>query len=345
MSINKSTAVRGMVGQLERKVIRRHVLGNFTDMLLGVMRHPGIISFLDNDDSIGPNSRYGRKTGSGFNENLAREAMELHTLGSGGGYTEEDVTQLALILTGWSYVRGWEADNKYNGGKNRNRGKFIFRKKWHEPGAITLMGKSYPATGRKQGVAALIDLSRHPATAEHIAFKLVHHFITDEPTPEMVEPLKQAFLQSGGNLKQVALALLNLPEAFTAPLTKMRTPYELAIAQMRAVKRRVPRDKYWWVFAGPLYAMNNMPWECPSPEGYSDDTLYWLDPDGMTLRIDTAQVAGWVYGKKYRGSVTGLANALYDSALSPETRERVAQAGDKSAALTMLFCSPEFQRR
>lgn len=345
MSVNKSGAVRGTIGQLERDVIRKHVLGNFSDMLLGVMRHPAMISFLDNADSMGPRSKIGRQWGTGFNENLAREAMELHTLGSGGGYTEEDVTNLALILTGWSYVRGWEADHRHNGGNKRNRGRFIFRKSWHEPGPITLMGKSYPGTGINQGRMALRALARHRATAEHIAFKLVRHFITDEPTPAMVDPIRQTFLDTRGDLKQVALALVRLPEAFDAPLAKIRTPYELAVAQFRALNRRYSKKYYWWAFAGPLYALNNMAWECPSPEGFPDDTLYWLDPDGMTLRLDTAQVSGWVYHERQRGSATALANSLYDSALSTETRQRIGQAGSKAAALTMLFCSPEFQRR
>ncbi len=345
MSVNKSSAVRGTIGQLERSVIRKHVLGRFSDMLLGVIQHPAMISFLDNADSVGPNSRYGRDRGAGFNENLAREVMELHTLGSGGGYTEEDVTAFAKILTGWSYVREWEADNRYNGGNNRNRGRFIYRKTWHEPGPITLRGKTYPAVGMKQAKMALLDLANSPATAEHIAFKLVRHFITDEPTPAMVDPIKNVFIATGGNLRQVALALLNLPEAFSEPLTKIRTPYELAIAHLRALNLRYRDDDYWWVFAGPMYAMNNMVWECPTPEGYADESLRWLDPDGMTLRLDTAQAIGWSYGRRYRGNVAKLANALYDSALSPETRQRVAQAGSKYSAITMLICSPEFQRR
>ena len=345
MSVNKSSAVRGTIGQLERTVIRKHVLGNFTDMLLGVTQHPAMISFLDNDDSVGPNSKYGRDHGAGFNENLGREVMELHTLGSGGGYTEEDVTALALILSGWSYVRDWEASNGYNGGKNRNRGRFIFRKTWHEPGTITLMNRPVNQKGRQQGIAALRMLARHPATAEHIAFKLVRHFITDEPTPEMIEPLKQAFIKYNGNMKQVALALINLPEAFTEPLTKLRTPYELAIAQFRALNKIYRKDDYWWAFAGPLYALNHMPWECASPEGYPDESLYWLDPDGMTLRLDTAQVSGWVYGNRYKNGALSLARSLYDGALTSETSQRISEAGTKSSQFTVLFCSPEFQRR
>lgn len=344
MSVNKSGAVRGTIGQLERDVIRKHVLGRFSDMLIGVIKHPAMISYLDNDDSVGPHSEFGEPRGRGTNENLAREVLELHTLGSGGGYSEADVAAFALILSGWSYVRNWEADNNYYGGNRRNRGRFIFRPAWHEPGAISFMGRSYPPKGLTQGTEVLRRLARSPATAEHIAFKLVRHFITDEPTPEMVEPLKTRFLETRGDLKQVALALIRLPEAFAAPLRKIRTPYELGVAQARALGRRYD-DETYWSFHGPLYAMNNVPWQCQSPQGYSDDTAKWLQPDGMSVRVDTAQMMGWTYRDTVKGSVARLARDLYGSALSQASYERIEAAGSVSAALTILFSSPEFQRR
>jgi uncharacterized protein (DUF1800 family) len=344
MTVNKSDAVRGTLGQLERDVIRKHVLGKFSDMLLGVMRHPAMISYLDNADSIGPRSPIGQSWDAGYNENLAREALELHTVGSGGGYTEGDVTAFAKILTGWSYVRGWEADNGWNGGTPANRGRFIFRADWHEPGGIRFMGKVYPPQGQRQAELVLADLAKSPATAEHIAFKLVRHFITDEPTPAMVNRLKNVYLRTGGNLKAVALALLRLPEAWELPLAKLRTPYELAIAQFRALGVRYSGDEYWTLYST-LYALNQMVWESPSPEGYSDDTPHWLDPDGMTIRLDTAQLSAWVYGDRYNGGIPALALSLFDRMLSPETRERIAGIGDRTGAITILFSSPEFQRR
>jgi uncharacterized protein (DUF1800 family) len=344
MSINKSETVRGTIGQLERDVIRKNVFGKFSDMLLGVYRHPAMLSFLDNADSIGPNSPIGQAWGAGFNENLAREAMELHTLGSEGGYTEEDVTALAFILTGWSYVRGWEADGHYNGGSDNNRGRFLYRANWHEPGAIKLRGKVYPGKGQEQAVNALRDLARDPATAEHIAFKLVRHFITDEPTPAMVNPLRDKFIATHGDLAAVSLELLRLPAAWSTPLKKVRTPYELAIAQFRALGLRYKDDQYW-VFSETLRALNQLLWECPTPEGYPDETPYWLDPDGMTIRLDTALLSGRVYGERYHGEPAKLATSLFDSAASKDMRERVAGAGDLPYALTVLFSSPEFQRR
>jgi uncharacterized protein (DUF1800 family) len=344
MTVNKSGAVRGTIGQWERDVVRANVLGKFSDMLHGTFEHPAMLSYLDNDDSIGPNSPTGKQWGAGFNENLAREAMELHTLGSDGGYTEEDVSAFANILTGWSYVRGWESDGHHNGGTKRNRGQFIYRSTWHEPGPITLMGRTYAALGKRQAMRVLNDLAAHPATAEHIAFKLVRHFITDEPTPDMVEPLKQRFLNSGGNLKVMSLALLNLPEAWSAPLTKLRTPYEMSVAQYRALGRRYKDDQIW-SFSEPLKALGHMQWESPSPEGYADDTPKWLSPDAMRLRLDTAQYRNWSTVGNYEGNVVRLADRLFNTALSRETRERIGGIGNNNNALTILFTSPEFQRR
>jgi len=230
MSVSKTETIRGTIGQWERDVVRRHVLGHFTDMRRGTIEHPAMIAYLDNDISIGPNSPVGQSWGAGYNENLAREILELHTVGNGGGYSEKDVTAFAKMLTGWSYVRGWESDGGWNGGTPENRGRFIYRPDWHEPGEFTLMGKTYPALGKRQVERALEYLAMHPATAEHLAFKLVRHFITDEPTAAMVNPLKQKFLQTGGNLRAVAMALIDLRRPLPcrssncARLTNTRSP-------------------------------------------------------------------------------------------------------------------------
>jgi uncharacterized protein (DUF1800 family) len=350
MTVNKIETVRGTFGQWERDVIRKNVLGKFRHMLRGTMNHPAMIAYLDNDNSIGPRSRRGVEWGVGLNENLARELMELHTIGSGGGYTEADVTAMAKILTGWSYVRGWEADERFEGGTPQNRGQFIYRPLWHEPGVITLMGKRYAPTGKDQCEAVLLDLARSPETAEHIAFKLVHHFITDEPTPAMVNPIKQVFIDTDGDLKAVALALINLPEAWSLPFEKIRTPYEMTIAQYRALGASYrPNDS--WVFSEPLYALRHMAWEAPSPKGYSDDTLTWLNPDAMRVRLDLAQFHSWEFKRDYPGNVVVLARKLFDRALSAQTWDRIAAAAapdewdSNNNALTVLLSCPEFQRR
>jgi uncharacterized protein (DUF1800 family) len=344
MNVYKADAVAGTIGQWERDVVRRHVLGNFRDMLNGTLAHPAMLAYLDNADSIGPNSKMGLQWGAGYNENLARELMELHTLGSGGGYTEQDVTALANILTGWSYVRQWEADYHENGGTDDNRGQFLYRSHWHEPGPITLMGKKYPPLGQKQAELVLKELATHPATAEHIAFKLVRHFITDEPTAAMVEPLKEKFLKTDGDLKAVALALLDLPESWSTPFLKFRTPYEFTIAQYRGLGARYKKNESW-IFSEPLNALHQMAWESPSPEGYADETPKWLNPDAARIRLDVAQLVNWALIGDFHGNIVDLADSLFDSALSHATKQRLRSVEDKTDALTILFTCPEFQRR
>jgi uncharacterized protein (DUF1800 family) len=351
MSVNKDDTVRGVLGQWERDVVRANALGKFVDMLKGTTQHPAMIKYLDNEDSIGPHSEAGLNWGAGLNENLAREIMELHTVGSGSGsYTEKDVTAFAKILTGWSFVRGWEADGHYNGGKDTNRGQFIYRKTWHEPGDVLLRGKTYTNNGMRMTLDVLDDLAADPWTAQHIAFKLVRHFITDEPTTGMVDAIKNVFISSGGDLKAVALALIDLPESWSTPLTKLKNPYEQQIAQYRALGKRYANNNTW-VFSEPLRALYQMAWEQPSPEGWSDETPTWLNPDALRVRLDLAQFASWEFKPDYPGDVHNLAVNLFDSALSAATLAGIDAAAapgeydSNNNALTILLSCPEFQRR
>jgi uncharacterized protein (DUF1800 family) len=341
MSINKDQVIRGTIGQLERDVIRKHVLGKFAAMHLGVMKHPAMIRYLDNQDSKGPRSPRG--DWGGFNENLARELMELHTLGS-GAYSERDVTNMALIISGWTYVRTWEVGQSWADCPGGRAGEFYYRDAWHEPGAIVLRGKSYGASGVKQGEAAISDLAKAPETAQHIAFKLVRHFITDEPTPEMVNPVADAFKRSKGDLKETALALISLPAAWSLEHKKIRTPYELAIAQFRALGTRY-RDDQRWAFFEPLRAMNHLPWERPSPDGFPDENFAWLDPDGMTIRLDTAQLAVWEFSGASKPAPLALGRSLYGKSLSKDTDAALTWITEKTPGYCVLFMSPEFQRR
>src|SRR6185437_11614787 len=160
--------VRGLAGAFEREAIRPFVLGKFGDMALAVIQHPAMLTSLNNDVSIGPNSPQGRKSGKGLNENLGREFMELHTVGVDAGYTQADVTSVAKVLTGWTYGKG-ESDPEHFG-------RFVFRKFAHEPGSQTIMGKLYPQTGLDQGLAVVADLVRNPATAKHIATQFATYF-------------------------------------------------------------------------------------------------------------------------------------------------------------------------
>jgi uncharacterized protein (DUF1800 family) len=315
-------------------------------MLLGVLKHPAMIRYLDNEDSIGPNSPTGLSWHAGLNHNLAREILELHTMGVGGGYTEADIDALAKVITGRSFVRGWEADNNYNGGNARNRGQFIFRSDWHEPGAQTILGKSYGGPGLAQGDDVLTDLVHHPSTAEYIAFKLVRHFLTDDPTPEMVKPIAKAFRSTRGDLKATVQALVDLPESWSLPLTKLRTPYELQVAEMRATNRSYDPD-HSWPFYAPLQSLHHVPWQRATPDGYPDENAYWIGPDAMRIRLETAQLNAWSLqsSKPYTYTPVELADRLFGERLSKVSRQAVNQAADVQDAMATLFMIPEFQRR
>lgn len=345
MSSDKSSIVRSTLGQLERDVIRVNVLGRFEDMLLGVMRHPAMISFLDNTHSVGPNSEVGLKFRSGINKNLARELLELYTLGVDGGYTENDITNVAMIITGWSYVRDWESDTGRNGGTPENRGQFIYRPKWHEPGTFAVLGRSYRARGMTQGEALMRDLVANPLTGEHLAFKLIRHFITDTPTSAMVVPVAEAFRSSGGDLRATSIALIDLAATWNRPLAKIRLPEELAIAELRAFALPLPTPDQEVTLTGAIRALNHSPWQHPQPDGYPDETAAWLNADGMRVRGEAAQL----FVSRMTASMTRapdvLARDLFDDALSAASRAAIAGAPTRNDAMTVLLMTPEFQRR
>ena len=200
ISANKGALARMWAGSFEREAIRPHVLGRFGDMLKAVEQHPAMLFYLDNQQSLGPDSRAGQNRKRGLNENLAREIMELHTLGVGGGYSQDDVTSLARIITGWTFAG--------RQGQLGAPGSFVFNANAHEPGAQPLLGKTYRDNGVAQGEAALADIARHPSTANFIATKFARHFVADDPPPALVARLQQVFHSSDGDLRALALALV-----------------------------------------------------------------------------------------------------------------------------------------
>ena len=187
ISANKGELARMWAGSFEREAIRPHVLGRFGDMLKAVEQHPAMLFFLDNQQSLGPDSRAGQNRKRGLNENLAREIMELHTLGVGGGYSQDDVTSLARIITGWTFAG--------RQGQLGTPGSFVFNANAHQPGAQRLLGKVYENNGVGQGEAALADIARHPSTAKFIATKFARHFVADDPPPALVARLQDVFQQ------------------------------------------------------------------------------------------------------------------------------------------------------
>ena len=332
IAATKSNMTRIMAGAYEREAIRPHVFGRFADMLVAAGSHPAMLEFLDNRLSIGPGSSAGKRRGRGLNENLAREILELHTLGVSGGYAQADVTNLARIITGWTVV-GREALLGFPGS-------FAFNAGLHEPGAHQLLGRSYEQPGKAQGLAALSDLAHHPATARFIAFKLARHFVADVPPPGLVDLLAQIFRRTEGDLAAVSRALIESDEAWGAEQTKMRSPQEFLIASFRALGRKPDFGQ----IVGPLTAMGQMLWQPGGPNGYPDTGDAWATPEGIKTRIDVA--AGW--GRQAAGSAPDP-RLLVDQALgplaSPETRQAVARAESKPQALALLLMSPEFQRR
>src|SRR4051812_26644057 len=186
VAISKGNEVRVMAGAFEREAIRPYVLGKFADMLKAVEQHPAMLFYLDNNQSIGPNSRNGVSSKRGLNENLAREILELHALGVDGGYTQADVTSLARIIAGWTVTQP-DDDALYGG-------RFTFSPTRHEPGVHALLGKTYAQTGLAQGEAALADLAVHSATARHVARKLAAHFVADDPPAALVDRLTAVFV-------------------------------------------------------------------------------------------------------------------------------------------------------
>ena len=224
--------VPSMAGGYEREAIRPHVLGRFADMLLAVEGHPAMLFYLDNAASIGPNSVAGINRSRGLNENLAREILELHTLGVRTGYSQDDVTRFAKVLTGWTLLQV--------GANPEHGGEFTFNRLIHEPGPQTIMDKTYADAGLDQGRAVLADLARHPATAEHVGYKLARHFVADEPPPALAARLAQTFRDSDGDLKAVARALVLAPEAWSMERPKLKRPSEWRIAGYRAAGLEPP---------------------------------------------------------------------------------------------------------
>jgi len=332
VSVAKDAFVRAAVGPFEREAIRPYVLGKFADMLKAVESHPAMLFYLDNQRSIGPNSAAGRFAGKGLNENLAREILELHTLGADGGYAQADVTALARILTGWSFA---EPDSGVGA-----PGSFLYKANWHEPDAQILLGESYAPTGQRQGETALADIARRASTATHIAGKLVRHFIADEPPPDLVAKLAKTFRDSDGDLKAVTVALVNDDGAWRAPMTKIRTPNEFLIAAARATGG-LPPDP------GPTLNMLNalgMPlWQPAGPNGFADTLAAWATPESMKLRLDVA----WQIAQRTKDAENplGVLDAVAGPAASAETREAVSRAESRQQALAIIFMAPEFQRR
>jgi uncharacterized protein (DUF1800 family) len=308
-----------------REAIRPHVTGRFVDMLLAVVRHPAMLWYLDNQESIGPDSEVGQKTHRGLNENLARECLELHTLGADAGYTQQDVTALAKLLTGWWFE------------PTAPLPVFNFAPHRHEPGSKTLLGLTFPP-GEDGGIAALTWLGNHPVTFRHVATKLVRHFVADDPAPADVERIAGVLRDTRGDLAAAARALVRLPSAWQG-LTKLRAPWDYAVAVVRALG--LPPDNR----PDLLNVMNQLgqPFmTAPLPNGWADTASVWTDGELLLRRADWALA---VAGRAAAADPVETAQNSLGDLLRPDTLVAVQHATSRREALALLVASPEFQRR
>ena len=343
VSIDKLPVI-GLAGLLEFEAIRPHVLGRFSDMLLAVEQHPAMLVFLDQAQSIGPESQAGMfaamrgRKQLGLNENLAREIMELHTLGVRTGYSQADVTEFARALTGWTVSglgRGPAA--RLIGG---SPGQFQFAALLHEPGARTIMGKRYDEEGEAQARAVLLDLAASPATAKHIATKLARHFAGDDPPPALVERLSKAYLASGGDLPTVYRTLIQSPEPWAPKPLKFKNPWEWTVSALRAVGSNELDPK---MAAGVLRQLGQPTWQPGSPAGWDDIAASWAGPDALVRRVEVAQRIGAKAASTI--DARNLAEKLFPQSLSDATRTAIARAESPADGLALLLVSPEFVRR
>jgi uncharacterized protein (DUF1800 family) len=296
--------------------------------------------YLDNYLSVGPHSsvaqrRVHRGTRRiGINENLAREILELHTLGVGGGYTQQDVSTFAEVLTGWSI--GGEGP-RFGAGQP---GRFLFRPELHEPGAKVVLGRRYPQEGFAQGAAVLRDLAHERATARFIATKLARHFIADEPAPQVMARLADVFARSGGDLPSVYTALIDAREAWLEALAKYKTPADYVVSSFRGLAIPIEADH------APLAAfelLGQRTWQPGSPAGWPDRGADWDGASALMKRIQWADAVGARLGN--RRDALQLAPQLLGANLTAATRQAVAHASSAAQALTLLLASPEFMRR
>ena len=334
-----------MAGLLEFEAIRPHVLGKFSDMLLAVEQHPAMLLYLDQAQSIGPGSQAGqfaaRRGGQkrGLNENLAREILELHTLGVRTGYTQADVTEFARALTGWTVSglgRG-PAARLVGGGQT---GEFAFADIMHEPGDRQIIGRRYSQDGEGQARQVLLDLAANPATAKHISTKLARHFAGDYPPQAMVDRLTQAYLKSGGDLPTIYRAILNSPEAWAPQPLKFKTPWEWSVSALRALDQRELDPQV----AGALMNQLGQPvWKPGSPAGFDDIAASWAAPEALVRRVEVAQRLA----QRASSNVDprALAEKVLPGALGEQTRAAIGRAESPAEGLALLLVSPEFVRR
>jgi uncharacterized protein (DUF1800 family) len=319
---------------LVEDAIRPNIGRGFADMLGAVTQHPAMLIYLDQRASVGPNSPIGRKQGRGLNENLARELMELHTLGVEGGYTQGDVRELAKLMTGLTVARDTSA---------------LYEPRWAEPGAEKVLGKTYSEEGREGLSEVLRDLAAHPATAAHIARKLAVHFLADRPDPAAIAAIQRAFIASNGDIPSVALAVLTAGAGDSLP-KKLRQPFEFICAACRALgisgaeivamkAGEMKRD-----ILGACAEMGQRLHAPPGPDGWPEAAEDWVTPPRLAARIDwamrmPARLVGDLPDPEH------FAVAALGAQATTALRLAVARAESRPVGVGIVLASPEFNRR
>ncbi|CUH62931.1 hypothetical protein TL5118_00245 [Thalassovita autumnalis] len=340
----KNGAVKRAAAAYVDTAIRPYLLGRFEDLLIAAVTHPLMLHYLDQIQSTGPNSlKARRKNGQlGLNENLAREVLELHTLGVEGTYSQRDVRQLAELLTGLTATP--------------QKGR-VFRAELAEPGAEEVLGQLYGGgRARLRDIHAVLkDLARHPATARHIAQKLAVHFISDTPPADLITALERAYLDSKGNLPTLYEVLLNHPAAMDPVLHNIRLPDEFVAAAMRALavspdryyqlKRGRPREQFIvQLFQRPMEIMGQ-PWLSPlGPDGWEEGDANWLTPQGLTSRLHWALKAPERLTDALPDPRILVTEALGAEA-PPAVRFAASAAEDRREGVALVLASPAFQRK
>lgn len=336
VSVDKGD-LAGLAGCYEREAIRPYVLGHFSELLLAAETHPAMLMYLDNFRSAGPQSAAASHIRhAGINENLAREILELHTLGVDGGYSQADVIAFARVISGWSIGT---AEGGFAGGGLP--GTFDFRSNLHEPGAQQVDGRVYEQAGQAQGRAVLDDLARNPATAHHIATKLARHFIADEPGDDTVRGIARSFIDSKGHLPTVYRSVVSQAQAWEQPLPKYKTPSDYVFSMYRALQ--LPATPPGKGAQGIFDTLGQRTWMPASPAGYPDRSADW---DGGSALMKRLQWAGQM-GRRFGATLDArqLAPQLLGATLTAATRTALDRAASGAQALLLLLASPEFLHR
>jgi len=318
------------------EAVRPHVTGRFGDMLRAVMTQPLMLSYLDQHRSAGANSPIGQARGRGLNENLAREMLELHTLGADGPYTQADVTELAKLLTGLTF--------------HMERG-FEFRPNLAEPGAETVLGISYGGeTARLADIYAALDaLAAHPATAAHVARKLAVHFISDRPDAALVDALSGVFQSTDGDLAALTEALLTHPAAWQPEARNVKRPVDFIGSALRAldlVPRHIPLTaprKMDALFTAPMTLMGQPPGQPPGPDGFAEDDLDWITPQRLAARISWAMTAPFQI-RRALPRPEEFARAALGIDIPAPVRSAALGAETRAEGIGLILASPAFQR-